>query len=113
MSEKNILTEEQAKNIADYLIKYGIRNIGKEANLFRKIQQSAAQLRIVDQDPKNVALYNLKILSNADCLRVVDKIWDLLIKGYVAPGKNSNNPWFPHIHLTEKGEKYFRKIKFD
>lgn len=109
MSEEDILTEDQAKRIADFLIKDTIRYLGKEEALYRKIQWAAARLKIIDEDPTNISQYNPKILSNNDFLRVIDKIWDFLMKGYVAPGKDRNNPWFPHIHLTNKGKKYFEE----
>ena len=29
--------------------------------------------------------------------------------GILAPGTNWNNPWFPNLHLTEKGKKFMEK----
>ena len=113
MSEEDILTEDQAISIANFLIKDKIRYLGKEEGLYRKIQWAAARLKIIDEDPTDIYQYNPKILSNNDFLSVIDKIWDFLIKGYVAPGKDRNNPWLPHIHLTEEGKKYFENKNFD
>lgn len=61
----------------------------------------------------NLAIYNPKILSNGDFLEVIDQIWNQFIKGHLAPGKDKNNPWFPHVHLTKKGKEFCERIKFD
>ena len=113
MSEKDILTEEQAEKITYFLIKNGIDYIDQHSNLYRKIQWIAAKLGIIDEDPMNISIYNPKILSNGDFLKVIDQIWSQFIKGHIAPGKNNSNPWFPHVHLTKKGKEFFEGIKFE
>ena len=46
------------------------------------------------------------VLTNEDFLKVVDKIWEYITSGILAPGKDSEEPWFPALHLTEKGKEF-------
>ncbi len=72
---------------------------GFESNLYEKIQTVATNLGYINAKSREI------VLSNKDYLKVSDKIWEWVISGYLAPGLNKDNPWFPKIHLTEKGKK--------
>ena len=41
---------------------------------------------------------------------VLEKIWEYILKGYLAPGRDRENVWIPHIHLTRKGKEFREKL---
>lgn len=49
-------------------------------------------------------------LEEEDYLKVQDKLWELILKGYLAPGKDKMNQWFPNLHFTEKGKKFQKEL---
>ena len=100
--------EEKVENIVRELIKSGIIfSVGIERALYQKIQRIATRLGYMDIKPMDLG--QIIVLKNEDYLRVVDKIWEYITTGILAPGTNWNNPWFPNLHLTEKGKKSLEK----
>jgi len=99
---------QKVENIVRELIKSGvIFSIGIERALYQRIQRVATKLGYMDI--KLMDLGRVIILKDEDYLRVVDKIWEYITSGILAPGSNRHNPWFPHLHLTEKGKKFMEK----
>ncbi len=43
--------------------------------------------------------------ERADALLVQEVVWDLLVQGILAPGKNSLNLHLPFVHVTEYGQR--------
>ena len=105
MSKVNILSIELGELIAKELIKEGISFVGKDSGLYGRIQKIASDLGIIEYK-SGIERGTTYILSDRDYLRVMDKIWYFILKGYIAPGRNILNPWFPNVHLTEEGKKY-------
>lgn len=95
---------QKVENIVKELIKSGvIFTVGIDRALYQKIQRVATKLGYMDIKPMELG-YGI-VLKNEDYLKVVDKIWEYITSGILVPGSNRNNPWFPHLHLTEKGKK--------
>ncbi len=109
ISEKyESFNEEKVENIVKELIKNRvIFTVGLDLALYQKIQRVATKLGYMDIKPMDLGYAIL--LENDDYLKVVDKIWEYITSGILAPGSDWNNPWFPHLHLTEKGKKYMEK----
>ncbi len=100
--------EEKIEKIVKELIRSRIIfTVGLEGALYQKIQRAANQLGYMDIDP--MYLGRTLILKNDDYLKIVDKIWEYITSGRLAPGKDRDNPWFPNLHLTEKGKEFMEK----
>ena len=100
--------EEKVENIVKELIESGvIFAVGIERALYQRIQRVATKLGYMDIKPMDLG--RIIILKDEDYLRVADKIWEYITSGILAPGSDRNNPWFPHLHLTEKGKKFMEK----
>lgn len=100
--------EQKVKNIVRALIESKvIFSVGIERALYQKIQRAATKLGYMDIKPMDLG--QISVLKNDDYLKVVDKIWEYITSGILAPGKNWDNPWFPYLHLTEKGKKFLEK----
>ncbi|MFX1531603.1 MAG: hypothetical protein ACFFBC_10865 [Promethearchaeota archaeon] len=100
--------EEKVENIVNELINSGIIfSVGIELALYQKIQRVATKLGYMDIKPMDLG--RIIALRNEDYLKVSDKIWQYIAVGILAPGSDRNNPWFPHLHLTEKGKKILEK----
>jgi len=100
--------EQKVENIVKELIESGvIFVVGIERALYQKTQTVATKLGYMDIKPMDLG--RVIILKDEDYLRVADKIWEYITSGILAPGSNRNNPWFPHLHLTEKGKKFMEK----
>ena len=109
MSRKDILSIELGEMIAKVLMEEGISDIGKNSGLYGRIQKIASDLGIIEFK-SGIEYGTTYILSDRDYLRVMDKIWYFISKGYLAPGINILNPWFPNVHLTEEGKKFRDKL---
>jgi len=109
MSRVNILSIELGEMIAKVLIQEGISDIGKNSGLYGRIQKIASDLGIIEYK-SGIEHGTTYILSDRDYLRVMDKVWHFVLKGYLAPGRNILNPWFPNVHLTEEGIKFRDKL---
>ena len=109
ISEKyESFNEEKVEHIVKELIQSGvIFTVGIERALYQKIQRVATKLGYMDIKPMDLG--RVIILKNEDYLRVSDKIWEYITSGILAPGSNRSNPWFPHLHLTEKGKEFLEK----
>lgn len=100
--------EEKVENIVKELIKKGIIfTTGIELALYQKIQRVATKLGYMDIEP--IYFGRALVLKNEDYLKVSDKIWEYITSGILAPGSNRETPWFPYLHLTEKGQKFLEK----
>ncbi len=100
--------EEKGENYEKELIKNRvIFTVGIDLALYQKIQRVSTKLGYMDIEPMNLGYAIL--LENDDYLKVVDKIWEYITAGILAPGSDWNNPWFPHLHLTEKGKKFMEE----
>ena len=106
ISEKyESFNEEKVEHIVKELIESGvIFTVGIERALYQYIQRVATKLGYMDIKPMDLG--RIIILKDEDYLRVADKIWEYITSGILAPGSNRNNPWFPHLHLTEKGKEF-------
>ena len=100
--------EQKVENIVKKLIESGvIFAVGIERALYQKIQIVATKLGYMDIKPMDLG--RVIILKDEDFLKVVDKIWEYITSGILAPGSNRETPWFPYLHLTEKGKKFLEK----
>jgi len=100
--------EEKIENIVKELIRNGIIfTVGLERALYQYIQRAANKLGYMDIEPMDLG--RTHILKNDDYLKVVDKIWEYITSGKLAPGKDWENTWFPNLHLTEKGKKFMEE----
>jgi hypothetical protein len=100
--------EEKVENIVKELIESGIIfSVGIERALYQKIQRVANKLDYMNIEP--IDLGRAYVLRNEDYLKVIDKIWEYITSGILAPGRNWENPWFPNLHLTDKGKKSLEK----
>ena len=104
-----MLDEKQVDMIIKELIKAGAISIGKNSNLFYNIKQIAIKLGYI-QSLQSDRMESGIDLEEEDFLKIQDKLWELILKGYLAPGKNEMNPWFPKLHFTEKGEKFQKEL---
>ena len=75
--------------------------------LYHKIQRVATKLGYMSIKPGE--LERVSVLNNDDYLKVVGKIWENITSGIFIPENNKDNPWFCHLHLTEKGKKLLEK----
>ena len=99
---------QKVENIVKGLIKSGvIFSVGLNRVLYRKIQREANKLGYMKIEPMN--LRNALDLKNEDFLKVIDKIWEYIKSGILAPGKDSEEPFFPALHLTENGKEFLEK----
>ena len=97
--------KQKVENIVKGLIKSRvIFSVGISRALYQKIQREATKLGYMNIEPMNLG-YSL-VLKNEDFLKVVDKIWEYITSGILAPGKDWEDPWFPALHLTEKGKEF-------
>ena len=108
MSEISKLSENDSELITNYLLRKGIRSFSTNS-FYSNIQRAAVNLGIIE-DSNSVRSGVALILSNEDYFKVADKIWNFILNGFLAPGYNYNNPWFPQVHLTEKGKEYLKTI---
>ncbi len=100
--------DQKVENIVKELIKSRvIFTIGLSRALYQKIQRVATTLGYMDIEP--IDLGDTYVLSDDDYLKIADKIWGYITSGILSPGKNRDNPWFPHLHLTEKGKKFMEE----
>ncbi|MFX1502327.1 MAG: hypothetical protein ACFFDH_15310 [Promethearchaeota archaeon] len=110
LRKDNIINDENAQKIANNLLKKGIKVFGDSRKLYIYIQRAAVDLGIIKND-NTIDLGLALILSEEDYLKVSDKIWEFLLKGYIAPGINQYNSWFPFTHITEKGKDYLSSLE--
>jgi len=106
--ERNRLNDEQIDLIIKNMIKTGEIKYGRGSALYDKIERVAVNLGFFDI--RQMDLGYKHPLTYEDYLKVSDKIWELITNGTLAPGYNRNNPWFPWLHLTEKGKKIREKL---
>lgn len=100
--------EIQVEKIVNNLIKSGkLLKSRFTKQLYSDITEAAAKLGYIKVPQES--LKNLILLRNKDFLKVVDNIWDKITKGYLAPGRDHDNPFFPWVHLTEKGRQFFEE----
>ncbi len=109
ISEKyESFNDQKVENIVRELIKSGvIFTVGIDRALYQKIQRVATKLVYMDIKPMDLG--RAYVLRNEDYLKVVDKIWEYITSGILAPGRNWEYPWFPDLHLTEKGKEFLEK----
>ncbi len=100
--------KQKVENIVKGLIKSRvIFSVGIHRALYHKIQREATKLGYMNIEPMNLG-YAL-VLTNEDFLKIIDKIWEYITSGILAPGKDSEDPWFPSLHLTENGKEFLEK----
>lgn len=104
-----MLNEKQVELIVKELIKAGDISIGKYSGLFNNIEQFAIKLGYI-QELRSNRMESKIDLEEEDYLKVQDKIWELVLEGFLSPGKNMNNPWFPKLHFTKKGKQYKKTL---
>lgn len=106
-TEYESFDDQKVENIVKELIRTNvIFSVGLSRDLYNKIQIIATRLGYMNMSD-SMYMLNLKVLSDEDYLKISDKIWEYIISGILAPGRNYNNPWFPNLHLTEKGKEQF------
>ncbi len=110
MNEENKLNKEKAINLANIFLKRGIKNISTPS-LHKCIQVIAIELGYIEGDPMRTNIFNLTSISDSDFIFVIEELWNFILKGYLAPGINGDNLWFPNVHLTEKGKEYIETIE--
>ena len=97
------MNNEEVKQIAIEFLKSRDRfYFEKGQNIYDDLQQIAKRLGFVEEPDSDVAL------QDDDCLQIIDLIWDFICEGFVAPGSNKFNAWFPHAHITKKGRDLLR-----
>ncbi len=69
-------------------------------------------LEILRKDPQthtNAIEHQVKALvedyNRHDALKLQEVVWDLLVQGILAPGKNSSNLHLPFVHVTDYGAR--------
>ncbi len=110
LEKNNLISDIDAQIIADYLLKKGLKVFGDSKELYASIQRAAADRGIIENND-TIDLGLALIFSKEDYLKVSDKIWEFFLKGYLAPGINQYNSWFPFTHLTEKGKEYIKSLE--
>lgn len=96
---ENKLDDHQVELIVEEILKSGSLNFS--SSIYNYIQRVANNLNIIHIEHPGLEI----ALSNWDFLRCIDRIWDHLIIGALAPGINRDNPGLPWVHLTEYGKK--------
>lgn len=100
--------EEKSEYIVKELIRNGIIfTVGLGRALYQYIQRVATKLGYMDIEPMDLG--RAHILKNDDYLNVVDKIWEYITSGILAPGRDWEYTWFPDLHLTEKGKEFMEE----
>ena len=110
ISEKyESFNEEKVENIVKELIRNEkIFTVGIiDQALYRYIQRAANKLGYMNINP--MELRTAVVLNNDDYLKIVDKIWEYITSGFLAPGRDRTDTWFPNLHLTEEGKEFFKK----
>ena len=107
-SDEDKLNDERINELVKQLIKRtkGNIHIDKHGDFYDWLQRIASDLKYIEKPQ-----YTQSILSNNDTIRCVEKIWEYVLKGILAPGSSSSgyNIFFPYLHLTEKGKKEIEK----
>lgn len=100
--------DEKVENIIKELIRNEkIFTVGIHQALYQYIQRAATKLGYMDI--KKMDLGTVYILENDDYLKIVEKIWEYITSGILAPGRDRTDTWFPNLHLTERGREFFNK----
>lgn len=114
VQRKNILDEEKAKEIVKNLIQstggvIEIKKSGHTSRFIKHLHQIAKELGyITDYDVR----YPNK-LTDPDILKCIEKIWDYVLAGVLAPGWGPSSGYdifFPYLHITEYGAKVMRGV---
>ncbi len=100
--------EEKIENIVKELIRNEkIFTVGIHHALYHYIQRAATKLGYMDIEQMDLG--RVVILKNDDYLKIVDKIWEYITSGILAPGRDREYTWFPNLHLTEEGKEFMKK----
>ncbi|KKN47372.1 hypothetical protein LCGC14_0663650 [marine sediment metagenome] len=107
-SDEDKLNDEQISKLVKQLMKRtnGNINVDKHGDFYDNLQTIASELKYIEKPQ-----YSQSILSYNDTTRSIEKIWEYVMKGVLAPGSLSSgyNIFFPYLHLTEKGRKEMEK----
>jgi len=108
ISEKyESFNEEKVENIVKELIRNEkIFTVGIHKALYQYIQRAATKLGYMNIN--RMELRTAVVLKNDDYLKIVDKIWEYITSGFLAPGRDRTYTWFPNLHLTERGREFFK-----
>lgn len=98
------LTDDQVFEIALKLASTKTRFGGINKSFYREIQRVAKKMDLIEFHGSEM---HALALQRDDYIKISDIYWIFLCNGVLAPGKDENNPWFPNIHLTSYGEKFF------
>ncbi len=103
-SDEDKLNNEQVKEVVKQLIirTKGYINVDKNDNFYSNIQRTASELGYIEEPE-----YTQRILSYNDTSKCIEKIWEYVLSGVLAPGSPSSgyNIFFPYLHLTNYGKK--------
>lgn len=116
--EKFELNEEQIEQVLTEFLKQPIMVIGRNVEIRDPISNSIDFYNIIrvisahlgfagSKEAVKIGIY--PELNDKTVIKITEKIWDLLNKGILSPGKDKNNLWFPFLHLTEKGKDYIEE----
>lgn len=95
------LTQDQINQIIIELLKQGSADLSR--TFYDKIQDKAYSLGFIDEKPQYGT--GSIILSTETFLKTVDKYWEYVIKGFIAPGLDQYNILDFRAHLTDIGKK--------
>ncbi len=99
---------QKVEDIVLELIKSGIIfRIGIHRALYQYIQRVATKFGYMNIEPMDLG--RVFALRNEDYLKIVDKIWEYITTGILAPGRDWERTWFPDLHLTESGKEFLEK----
>lgn len=93
------MNDEEIENTAIGFLRSGDFFYFERNTLFNEIQRIARNLEYINTEGDST-------LANEDFLKILEIIWSYCTNGYIAPGKNSMNDWFPNAHITEKGKNF-------
>lgn len=103
-SDEDKLNDEQVETLVKALIKRtrGNINVDRNSSFYDNLQMTTSEIGYIER-PK----YTQSILSYQDTLNCIERLWQYVLEGVLAPG--SANPgynfYFPYLHITKKGQK--------
>lgn len=107
-NDEDKLEDEQVIEVVKQLIKRTKGNIkvDRHGSFYDNIQTVASDLGYIEKPQSTQS-----ILSYNDTIKCVEKIWECVMGGVLAPGSPSGgyNLFFPYLHITEKGKKEIEK----
>ena len=109
------LNEEQIDRVITEFLKQPIMVIGRNVEVKDPLSNTIDFYNIIRGISANLGFAGskeaIKIgiypeLGDKTIRIIIEKIWEFLNEGILSPGIDKNNPWFPFLHLTKKGNEY-------